>query len=234
MRDRLRVLVVGATGLIGGNVLSIGGAEPRVRMLAVARRETVTPVGTRVETMVADPNDWSQAIRTLRPQVVINALGTTWRRSGQSEEKFRAVDVDLVLDVARAAKAAGSVDFIHVSSVGAAASSSNFYLKTKGEVEKTLIGFKFRRLDILRPGLLRGQRSHDRRPKERLAIAASPLVDAVLHGTARQYRSIKAEQVALASIGLALEKAGGRFIHDNDAMLRSAGRYERERLQTAD
>ena len=57
--------------------------------------------------------------------------------------------------------------------------SKAFYLRVKGEVEAALTKLKFRRLDILRPGLLRGRRSDDRRPLERLAMLASPLSDPV-------------------------------------------------------
>ena len=230
---RMRVLVVGATGLIGGEAIAIGAADPRVRILGLSRREATLPPGTRAEMVVADPQDWAQAIRTLKPHVVINALGTTWRKSGKSEEGFRAVDVNLVLDVARAAKNAGATDFIHVSSVGAAASSSNFYLKTKGEVEKALTGLKFRRLDIVRPGLLRGARGGDRRLKERAAIIASPLTDLFLHGGARKFRSIRGSEVATAAIAFAMEKAGGRFIHENDGLHLAAKRYRRT-LESAD
>lgn len=224
---QMRVLVVGATGLVGGHAIAIGSADPRVRVLGLSRSEARLAPGTRAEMIVAQPAEWPQAIRTLQPHVVINALGTTWRKSGRSEDAFRAVDVDLVLDVARAAKSAGATDFIHVSSVGAAASSSNFYLKTKGEVEKSLTGFKFRRFDIVRPGLLRGARSGDRRVMERLGILASPLTNLFLHGSARKYRAIKAVEVAQACISFALEKAGGRFIHENDGLRLAARRYAR-------
>jgi uncharacterized protein YbjT (DUF2867 family) len=107
---------------------------------------------------------------------------------------------------------------IVVSSVGAASTSSTFYLRVKGEMEAALIKLGLRRLDILRPGLLRGERCNDRRMGERLATFVSPLLDLLLHGKYRQYRSIKASQVALAIFALAREKSAGRFVHDNDAM----------------
>ncbi len=96
----------------------------------------------------------------------------------------------------------------------------------KGETEAAVTKLSFRRLDILRPGLLRGSRSADRRLGERLAIMPSPLTDRLLHGDSRRYRSIDARIVAAAAVQCSREKAQGRWIHDNDAILRAACRLD--------
>jgi len=111
---------------------------------------------------------------------------------------------------------------IAVSSTGADPASKTFYLKVKGEAERDLAKLGFKRLDLLRPGLLRGPRQGDRRLVERAGILLSPLTDLLLRGNARRYRSISARTVAEAALALALRKAGGRFKHDNDAILRAA------------
>jgi len=170
-------------------------------------------------------------LETTRPDVLVCALGTTWRKAGQDEEAFRAVDERLVLDVARAAREAGTWHFIFVSSVGADAVSKTLYLRVKGEVESALGKLRFKRLDILRPGLLRGVRRGEIRPAEGLGRLASPFADLLLHGKNRRYRSISAHMLAEAILGLAKEKAGGRFIHEHDAMLRAAHRFEEPLLR---
>ena len=53
--------------------------------------------------------------------------------------------------------------------MGAAIGSKHFYLRVKGETEEALARLRFRRLDIVRPGLLRGRRS-ELRLLERLAM----------------------------------------------------------------
>ena len=175
-----------------------------------------------MELFVAEPAKWGEVVEAIKPKAMICALGTTWKKSGENEAAFRAVDQDLVLSVAETAKAQGVERFVHVSSVGAAIASKNFYLKVKGEVERDLTKLRFDRLDILRPGLLRGKRDNDRRPGERIGIAAAPFVNLMLHGGFRQYRAIRAETVADAALALARRAARGRFIHDNDAILRAA------------
>ena len=53
-------------------------------------------------------------------------------------------------------------------------------------------------------------------------ILLSPLVNPLLGGRWRAYRAIDARTVAEAAIYLATRPARGRFIHDNDAILRAA------------
>ncbi|MDG5749845.1 NAD(P)H-binding protein [Qipengyuania sp. XHP0211] len=222
MSDALRIVLIGATGLIGGKVMEACVGREDVRLSAIARREAQLPKGIRMELFVAEPGKWGEVVEAIKPRAMICALGTTWKKSGEDEAAFRAVDQDLVLSVAEAAKAQGVERFVHVSSVGAAIASKNFYLKVKGEVERDLTKLRFDRLDILRPGLLRGKRDNDRRPGERIGLAAAPFVNLMLHGGFRQYRAIRAETVADAALALARRAARGRFIHDNDAIMRAA------------
>ena len=222
MSDAIRIALIGATGLIGSTVIEQCIGREDVRLTGIARREARLPRGIRMEMFVAEPAKWGEVIEAVRPRAIICALGTTWKKAGEDEAAFRGVDRDLVLDTANAAKHYGVERFVHVSSVGADALSKNFYLRVKGEVERELTKLRFDRLDILRPGLLRGQRENDRRLAERLGIAAAPIVNLLLHGKYRQYRAIRAEIVAQAALALAKRAARGRFLHDNDAILRAA------------
>lgn len=220
----LRLCLIGATGLIGGKVMEECIGREDVRLSAIARREAQLPRGIRMELFVAEPAKWGEVLEALRPKAVICALGTTWKKAGEDEEAFRAVDQHLVLDTARAAKEQGVDRFVAVSSVGADTASKNFYLRVKGETERELTKLRFNRLDILRPGLLRGKRENDRRLGERIGIAAAPVANLLLHGKYRQYRAIDAETVAQAAIALAKSAARGRFVHDNDGIVRAAKR----------
>lgn len=219
--EPIRVVLVGATGLIGTTLIARAVGRDGYRLTAIARREAPLPQGARMEMLVADPSRWSEAIAASDSAVIVIALGTTWRASGKNEAVFRATDKDLVLVCAEAAKAAGIGHCIVVSSVGAAISSRGLYLRVKGEVEDALAKLRFDRLDILRPGLLRGPRA-ERRPAEKLAMLATPLIDNLLHGGARKYRSVRATTMADAILTLAREKLRGRFIHEHDAIVRAA------------
>ena len=222
MSDPLRIALVGATGLIGRTVMEVCVGRADVKLTAIARREVPLPKGARMEMFVADTDNWGEIIEAVKPNAIICALGSTWKKSGRDEEAFRAVDHDLVLRVARTALDHGVKRFVAVSSVGADPHAKSLYLRVKGETDKDLRNMRFDRLDILRPGLLVGKRKDDLRPGEKLGILASPLLNPLLQGTYRKFRGVKVETVARAAIAFAQRKARGRFAHENEAIIKMA------------
>ncbi|MEN9718717.1 MAG: hypothetical protein RIQ99_1595 [Pseudomonadota bacterium] len=218
-----RIALVGASGLIGSALIRLAVQRRDIRVIAIARRELSLPRGARMEVLVADPENWADAIAAANADVLVCALGTTWKNAGQDEAAFRAVDHDLVLACAQAAKDAGIRQVIAISSVGADATSKRFYLRVKGEVEQALARLRPTRLDVIRPGLLRGAR-RERRPVERIAMLLSPLIDLFLRGKYAKYRSVSDDVIARAIVGLTKEKAAGRFVFEHEAILRAVRR----------
>lgn len=229
MSEAHRIALIGATGLIGRLVIEVASAAEDVRLIGLARREAPLPEGARMEMFVAEPAKWGEVMEAVRPRALICALGTTWKKAGKDEAAFRAVDHDLVLASAADALKAGVTNMVLVSASGADRHSKNRYMRTKGEVEAAITKMDFRRLDILRPGLLRGNRPDDWRLAERLALAVAPITDALLMGSWRRFGSIEARDVAGAALRLATRAAPGRFTHDNDAMRRAARELARGR-----
>lgn len=223
MSKPIRIVLVGATGLIGMTLIRMAVHRPDIRIIAVSRREIALPPGARMEVLIADPENWDDAIAAANADVLVCALGTTWKKAGKDEAAFRAIDQDLVVACGRAAKAAGIRQMIAISSVGADAMAKNFYLKVKGETEQLLGKIGLQRLDVIRPGLLRGPRD-ELRPAERIGMIVSPLIDLVLHGEYRRYRSVHAETIVDAILGLIREKMAGRFVFEHDGILRAARR----------
>tara|TARA_R110001599_G_scaffold10093_8_gene49988 strand:+ start:11542 stop:12201 length:660 start_codon:yes stop_codon:yes gene_type:complete len=212
-----KTLILGATGLIGGlltrKLVEQGVGNKLHLLLRRPYREDVGNAKVHVQLQ----ENWPATIAKIKPAFVISCLGSTMKKAG-SKEEFAAVDRDLVGAVAVAAKAAGAKQFIAVSSAMADSSASSFYLKIKGEAEDLMRAQQFDRLDIIRPGLLRGERTNETRVGESLAIAASPIMDLMLHGKFRRYRSILASDVADAIVALMAESAPGAFVHENDAI----------------
>lgn len=214
-----KMLLVGATGMVG-SALAAGFDGPGLTLLV---RRASGHAAPHIAEIVAAADTWPATIAAIKPVVVFNCLGTTIRQAG-SQAAFRAVDHDLVLAVAAAAKAAGARQFISISSVGASAGSGNFYLKTKGEVEAALRALNFDRLDIMRPGLLTGPRGGAWRPGESVGMALAPLTDLLMHGAMRRYRSVPGATVARAMLALAKAggataggaKTGGSSVHGHD------------------
>jgi uncharacterized protein YbjT (DUF2867 family) len=223
-----RLLLAGATGLVGGLVLRERLADRGWpgRIVAPLRRNPgmkdprLQPV---IAPLTEDKSDERLAaeigerLAGARLDCYISCLGTTLQVAG-SREAFIAVDRELVLRLARLSFALGARRAILVSSVGASRQSGNFYLRIKGEVEDAMGEMGFQRLDIVQPGLLLGERGEVRRG-EALAQSLAPLYNPLLRGRRlRRYRAISADTVARAIVKLGEQSAPGRFEHENDAI----------------
>ena len=217
----MRIAMIGATGLIGKQLvdrLLVREAEVH----AILRRPSGR-TGAGWHEHVAPIAEWPHVAANLAAEIAISTLGTTMRAAG-SEAAFRAVDHDAVIAFARAAHAGGARHMITVSSVGADAASSNFYLKLKAEVDDELAKIGFDRLDIFRPGLLRGERGGERRLGERLGILVSPVANLFLQGPLDRYAAIGGNVVADAIVTVLSDRAASVYVHENRAIHRLARR----------
>ena len=159
MAQRQAVLL-GASGLVGGHCLrELLVAGDYVRVIAIVRRNLSVARNQshaeKLEQRVADlssvsPGDFAGV------NDVFCALGTTIAKAG-SQAAFRAVDYELPMRAARSAKQAGVEQFLLVSSIGANPEASNFYLRTKGELERDLALVGFKALHIFRPWIAVGR-----------------------------------------------------------------------------
>jgi uncharacterized protein YbjT (DUF2867 family) len=213
-------MLAGASGLIGSHLAPMllkAGHDVHV----IGRRK-LSELPPTIMQHVGDAADWSAIVKQQGADIAISCLGTTMKQAG-SKEAFKAVDFNLVVAFAQAAREAGARRFIAVSSVGANPDGGNFYLKTKGETERAVSGLGFERVDFLRPGLLRGERGGPSRPGEQIGIMLSPLTDLLMIGALGRYRSIPAERVARAMATLVGQQPSGHFIHENDAIAVLAG-----------
>ncbi len=205
----MKLLLAGGTGLIGQAFLS-RARSTNLHITAVGRR----PTRMATEDIVADFTDLP-AMPSAR--VALCTLGTTIRAAG-SQDAFRAIDFDAVIAFATAAKAAGVEHFLTVTAVGANPNSSVFYSRVKGEVGRELSSMHFRRLDIVQPGLLLGNRTQSR-PVETLLKWIAPGTDLLMQGSWRRYRSIAAQTVAESLLVLTTHPASGLYVHQHDDIM---------------
>lgn len=211
-------LVLGGTGLVGGILLKDLLRDPVwSRVIAIARRP-LGLVDARLTEVRADMTNLDAHRAALKADVVFCCLGTTLKKAG-SQEAFREVDQTYVLRLARIAREQDARVFVLVSSLGADAASSNFYLRVKGETERDLQALGLPTLHILRPSLILGERS-ERRPLEALSQRLAPLASGLLIGPLRNYRAIRAEQVARAAMAVGADRRPGVHVHEGDALAR--------------
>lgn len=201
----MKAALAGATGLVGGNVLKILLADPAItRVIAPTRRPL--PPHPKLE----NPSLTSVWPALPHADEAYCCLGTTRAIAG-SAEAFRAVDLDLTVAFAEAAKSAGARSFGLVSSLGADARSAFLYPKTKGEAEKAVAGRRFECLTIMRPSLLLGERERPR-PAERLGELALAALDPLLGGPLSKYRAVSAAEVAAALVAAVRGRIPGDLV----------------------
>lgn len=196
-----RILLAGATGLVGDAVLRKALTDPRVdQLIALVRR----PIGIHDPKLVEWPalsGDLLAGLGAERVDAVICCLGTTIRKVGGDRQQFKQVDHDLVLGLARWAKEQGVPTFSVVSSIGADAGSRVFYNRVKGEMENGLRHIGLPRTFIFQPSILTGPRQ-EVRVGERLGIAVLSLLAPFIGA----YRPMRSDVLAAALLESAVRK----------------------------
>lgn len=219
MASTKTALVIGATGLVGGQLL---------------RQLLDSPDYATVIALVRRPIDWQhpklqQIIFDFDhpdPEKVTGddlycAMGTTLKKAGSKEAQYR-IDCLYPYEVGKIARLNGFKQYLLVSSVGADAGSSNFYLRTKGELEQKLRDLAFDTFISARPSILFGEREESR-PAEKIGIALAKGINGLLVGPWRKYRGIEAATVAKALIRLASQGLNGTHYVESDQLQELGG-----------
>lgn len=217
------VLLVGATGLVGGACLKLLARDPRVgEVRLLVRRSSGAGVAgivghaNRVIEHVVDFDrlDSTPGIDELfAVDAVICALGTTIRTAG-TRAAFRKVDYEYPLRVGALARRHGASRYALVSAIGASPHARTFYSQVKGEVEAAVLGLGFPAVTIVRPSFLMGERAESR-PLESIARRLGVILPL-------KWRSIAADDVARALVAAASDDRQGVTIIENDALHRGA------------
>lgn len=194
--------VFGASGLVGKDLTKQLLNNHNYEKVVLVIRKPLVIINPKAQEISADQfmeYDFSE----INPKDVhvFCCIGTTIKKA-ETKDAFRKVDYELPLKIGSWLKENGIETFVVISSIGALATSGNFYLKTKGEMENALLALEIPHLFILRPSFLRGLRDEFRIAEEIVNIF-SGLMNLLLYGSFKKYRPIQATKVAKAMIVLA-------------------------------
>ena len=155
------VIVLGATGLIGQNLILKLAQQSHIKKVIAVTRRAVKYNHPKIENQVVDFSLLEQYSQTFAGDILFSCLGTTKKQAGSTAAQ-RIIDVDYQLTAAQLAANNGVSEYFLVSSSGANATSKNAYLQMKGELENKIMALGFERICIFQPSLLLGERNHFR------------------------------------------------------------------------
>lgn len=207
----LRLLLAGATGAVGNQVLALALADPRIEQVIAPTRRPLTN-HAKLYNPVIDFAHLPVEAPWWNVDAVICTLGTTIKVAG-SQAAFAAVDRDLPIQVARLAKAAGATRFALNSSLGANP-AGNFYLRTKAEAEAGIRNLNYPIFTIVRPSLIDTAREESR-PGERIGVIIARIFRPLIP---YRYRAVKAEHIALALLNGVLRDQSGECIIESEQL----------------
>jgi dTDP-4-dehydrorhamnose reductase len=159
----MQAVLFGGTGLTGSCILDLLKYDSDFKSVIVVSRKTLTHSSNKISNKVIDfsnPFEIESCIK--QDSIVFSCIGTTQAQVKGDKKKYREIDFDITLNIANACKKLNAKKFLFISSGGANSSSSNFYLKLKGEIEDAVIKVKNNSLFILKPSLLLGRRNNSR------------------------------------------------------------------------
>jgi uncharacterized protein YbjT (DUF2867 family) len=157
----MRLLLLGATGLVGRTTLKQALARNEISEVVAPTRRPLTPQNKLLNPVNLRLDESTARVKSWAVDAIICALGTTKAKAG-SQEAFRYVDYTLPIAIAKAAHGAGVETFALVSAIGAATNSRIFYARTKGELERDIQQIGFHSLTICRPSIIEGERGESR------------------------------------------------------------------------
>ena len=215
MEERI-VIIAGATGLVGREILEGLLADPDVGVVHCLGRRAPQLRHSKLQPHIVDFS--SLPVLPAADELYL-ALGTTIKAAG-SQDAFRALDYDANLAVARAALIAGARQAGLVSAMGADPGSKVFYNRVKGELEAALASMPFEGLVIARPSLLVGDREAIGQQARRGETFAAAICRVLGFLIPSNYKPIQASDVA-SSLLSTVPSAKGKTLLVSGAMRRS-------------
>lgn len=211
-------IIIGATGLVGGELLKLLLADPRFGSVKVLVRRSTNITHDKLEEHIINfdkPQLWKQYVTG---DVLFSCLGTTRKQAGGKNVQYR-IDYTYQFAIASIAAENSVSAYVLVSSIGADKDSRFFYTQMKGQLDEGVSRLPFNSISIVRPGILHGQRSKSRVTEE-LGVLLIKAFNGI--GLFKKYKPIAAKTVAQAMIQTAVTAKTGAAIYENEALFQLA------------
>jgi nucleoside-diphosphate-sugar epimerase len=190
-----KYLVVGATGLMGTTLVNQIPLNEDVTVIARRKLDYKRPVQfLNLDEDIKLPHADHLFICLGYPLELRDLL--LMRKSIKA--KFKAVDYNLVIKIAEAAKQSNIKSVSVISSIEAHPKSLNYYLKVKGQMENKIKELEFESVNIFRPSHLLGEREKEITLDVKIFEFFTNIAGNFLFGWFKKYKNIHAQKLAAA------------------------------------
>jgi uncharacterized protein YbjT (DUF2867 family) len=216
--EKRNALITGATGLVGGSLLTQLLADELYERVLIIIRKSIDVKHPKLIQQQIDFDSIESLKLNFQIDDVFCALGTTIKTAG-SQDAFYKVDYTYVVNLGKCCASNGVKRFLIVSAMGASAKSGIFYNRVKGEMETAVSQLNIPQIQIFRPSLLMGNRK-EKRDGEKIAQVVMGTLGFLFMGPLLKYKGIHADVVAKAMIKCAKANANGFTFYESGEMQR--------------
>jgi len=209
-----KAIIAGASGLIGSALVKILLNDPEYSEVLALVRTPLEINHQKFNQIAINFDNLEDYAHLITGDAIFCTLGST-RKKTPDLSVYRKIDHDYPVKLAEIAVANSISQYHLISSMGANEEASNFYSKMKGETEADIKAAGLSGLVIYRPSLLTGNRKESRFA-EGIMQGLSKVINPLLIGGLKKYRSIKAETVAKAMAKLSHTEIKGIYIYESD------------------
>ena len=191
-----KAIILGITGLTGGILAQQLFKDADYDTVISFHRRKSGLQHPKLTEHIIDLQKLNESAAAFDADVVYCCIGTTQAKT-PDKQKYKAIDYAIPVAAASLCAHLGIPIFVAISAMGANPNSSFFYNRIKGEMEGDILKMGIARPYFLQPALIAGDRK-EARPAEKIAITAFRVINPLLMGPLKKYRSIKPETIAKA------------------------------------
>jgi len=199
--------VIGATGLVGQQLVNQLLFHSQFDKVRIFVRHKTRFIHSNLEEVIIDfnkPETWRHLVQG---DVLFSTLGTTIKKVRTRKNQY-LVDYTYQFEFANAAAENKVQTYVLVSSMGANPKAAVFYSRMKGELEEAVAKLNFRKLVIIRPSILDGNRT-EKRIGEKIGLYVSRFLTKVI---LKKYRPTPIGVLASKMIQLSVDRSEGSRI----------------------
>ena len=216
-------LVAGGTGLVGSNVIKLLSKKQGAQIILARSFDSEIPQNADLQIIDFDnlgsnkvqlKNGIDHVYLCLGKKLSTYELGYMQH---SARESFKLIDFDYSLAIAKLAYDRGARSVALVSAVGAQEGSFNYYFHIKGKLENEIRKIGYENICFARPGHLLGERKDFRGYEIPILELGLKIATPFMQGPLKNFRQVKAEQVAEKMVmNLLSKKKGESYLYYED------------------